>query len=512
MRGENLPIIFGLKLRQFREAKGYGLKELSERVGLSPSYLNEIENGKKYPKADKILHLSEALEVPYDDLVSVKLSEHYRPLEAFLDSPIIQALPLKLIGLSPRDVIELVTRAPQEVGALLNTLAEIANSYGMHVEHFFHAMLRSYQETHDNYFDEIEVAAAGFRKAHRWKSGTPVPLEALAKVLGEQFGVLIDETSLERHPELAGFRSVWVEGAPEQLLMNPRLSERQKAFQIAREIGYRDLKLKDRGITSSRAEVHSFEQVLNDFKASYYAGALLIDREALVHDLKALFGRAHWDGDAFLAIMQRFGVTPEMFLYRITQLAPKEFGLRHQHFVRVTHDPAGGSFHVTKQFNMAGLFMPTGTEWNEHYCRRWLPVSLLGDLAAQQKQGAGKGPVMAAQRAHFVNGQRDYFLISLARPLTLSPGTNASVTLGFLMDEDFRKVVRFAEDRAVPQAQVNETCQRCGLSLQECAVRAAPRSSFDHKLALEARNRALEKLLAEAKGLAAGDAGGGARA
>ncbi|HLE37940.1 MAG TPA: helix-turn-helix transcriptional regulator, partial [Candidatus Acidoferrales bacterium] len=55
MRGENVAVIFGLKLHHLREAKGYGLKELSEKVGLSPSYLNEIEKGKKYPKADKIL-------------------------------------------------------------------------------------------------------------------------------------------------------------------------------------------------------------------------------------------------------------------------------------------------------------------------------------------------------------------------------------------------------------------------------------------------------------------------
>ena len=61
MRGENVPVIFGLKLRQLREDRGLGLKELSALAGMSPSYVNEIEKGKKYPKADKILQLAEAL-------------------------------------------------------------------------------------------------------------------------------------------------------------------------------------------------------------------------------------------------------------------------------------------------------------------------------------------------------------------------------------------------------------------------------------------------------------------
>ena len=53
--------------------KNLSLFGLSKLTGLSKSYLNEIEKGKKYPKTDKIVTLSEALEVPYDHLVSLKL-------------------------------------------------------------------------------------------------------------------------------------------------------------------------------------------------------------------------------------------------------------------------------------------------------------------------------------------------------------------------------------------------------------------------------------------------------
>ncbi|MCD8540807.1 MAG: helix-turn-helix domain-containing protein, partial [Leadbetterella sp.] len=53
-----IRLIFGLKLKQFRLEKGWSLQELSDRSDISPSYLNEIEKGKKYPKTDKIFDLS----------------------------------------------------------------------------------------------------------------------------------------------------------------------------------------------------------------------------------------------------------------------------------------------------------------------------------------------------------------------------------------------------------------------------------------------------------------------
>ena len=84
---------------------------------------------------------------------------------------------MSLLGLTPRHVIELITRSPREVGAFLHTLAEIARSYDMHVEHFFHAMLRSYQATHDNYFEEIEAAATRLREEAGW---TPRSMRATA--------------------------------------------------------------------------------------------------------------------------------------------------------------------------------------------------------------------------------------------------------------------------------------------------------------------------------------------
>ena len=75
MEKEDIKLIFGLKLKQIRTEKDLSLFGLSKLTGLSKSYLNEIEKGKKYPKTDKIVLLSEKLEISYDNLVSLRLEE-----------------------------------------------------------------------------------------------------------------------------------------------------------------------------------------------------------------------------------------------------------------------------------------------------------------------------------------------------------------------------------------------------------------------------------------------------
>ena len=86
---ENVKLIFGLKVRQLRIEKGLSFTQLSKLTGLSASYLNEIEKGKKYPKIEKINILSDALEINFDDLVSLQLSKKLAPLGELLQSNLL---------------------------------------------------------------------------------------------------------------------------------------------------------------------------------------------------------------------------------------------------------------------------------------------------------------------------------------------------------------------------------------------------------------------------------------
>ncbi len=148
LKSERLRFIFGIKLRKYRERKGYSLKKLSEITGLSSSYLNEMENGKKYPKPEKIIEISKALEVSFDSLVTLNIDKDLIDLVKIIDSPIIQSFPFKAFGINHKDLIDITS--PGKFSALIGTLIGIAKNYDMRVEYFFLAALRSYQEMHNN--------------------------------------------------------------------------------------------------------------------------------------------------------------------------------------------------------------------------------------------------------------------------------------------------------------------------------------------------------------------------
>src|SRR5262249_59503897 len=110
----------------------------------------------------------------YDDLVSTKLDEGLSPLANFLSSPVLHNFPYHLFGISPTQVVELMTRQPVEASALVDALIGIAEQYNIGVEHLFRSALRSYQELHENYFPEIERTVDEFAHSARIKSD-PTP-------------------------------------------------------------------------------------------------------------------------------------------------------------------------------------------------------------------------------------------------------------------------------------------------------------------------------------------------
>ncbi len=69
-----------------------------------------------------------------------------------------------MFGLEASDLLQLLSDAPAKVSSFINTIIEISRSYGMNVEQFYFSALRSYQEMHDSYFEDLEGAAAAFLK------------------------------------------------------------------------------------------------------------------------------------------------------------------------------------------------------------------------------------------------------------------------------------------------------------------------------------------------------------
>ena len=475
---QNLRFVLGLKLNQLRKSQKLSLKVLAGRAGLAISYLNEIEKGKKYPKPEKILGLAKALGVTYDDLVSQHLGEKLHPLSGVLKSGILEEIPLDVFGLTPTGLLEMMSNEPEKISALFDTFVKIARRFDVKIEHLLLAAMRSYVEQNKNYFEDIEQAAEAFRAEQGW-ARRPVPdFAELRDYLTRHCGYTVDAITLPSHAELRDLRAVTLAGdsAHPRLLLNPRLGEWQRAFLLAREIGYRRLGLRELVNTSPIVKVESFEQLLNNFRASYFAGALLLDRTLLVADLKAFFAQPSWDGAALIRIKRKYQATPEMFFHRLSQIVPRFFGLEQMYFVRFDHRRGTPQVRIGKELHYQRMHASHSIGVDEHYCRRWVSLRLL-----MQLEGAARGTtsVAAAQHSRFYATNDQYFSISLAHPHSLEGDTNSCVTLGFLVNDALKRTVRFWSDPALPSLVVGDTCERCGIA--DCAERAVPASLLERE-------------------------------
>ena len=496
MNTDLVNIILGMKVRQARLEANLTLSEFAQRCELSPSYITEIEKGRKYPKTDKILKMAEVLGKDYDELVSIKLAPSLTYLESMLSSPLLQQFPFEAFGLEVGTLVNLFTRAPNKASALLHTIIEIGRQYDMKQEHFLRAALRSYQEIRENYFQKLEDAAVEFGQQFNLDpNNLPLELSQLEKIISTDFNYQLDDTRLLDNAALGNYRSVYVGGSKPKLLINSALKPNQVKFILARELGYQFLGLKERAITSAPDEVDSFEQVLNDFKASYFAGALLIPRSSILVDLQEFFQLSTWSPYRLINLLEKYDITPEMLLYRFSELIPQFFGIR-LHFLRFHN--YNGSFELVKQLNMSRLLLPSGIALHEHYCRRWLALRLLKDMSSQSEADRqNETPLVGVQISEFFESRDRFVSFGFARPLALSPGVGSSVVVGFQVSPDLGQTIKFIEDPAIPVTVINETCERCPLSNEQCKVRASAPTILQTEQAKTERNSALSQLIAE---------------
>jgi transcriptional regulator with XRE-family HTH domain len=485
-------LIFGLKLRQLRQAKDLSFAELAEKVSISISYLNEIEKGKKYPKEDKIMALAAALDTSYDELTSANLPKNLKPVSDLLESKFLNELPLDLFGIEPIKVIEIIADAPTKVGAFIATLLDIARNYEMERENFYFAALRSYQELNNNYFGDLERKVDSFTAEYRLAPNQPIAIDTLYKILRTKFQYEIDRHTLNAYPELAGFRSIFIK-EKRKLLVNSNLTETQQAFLLGREIAFNYLQLHERVLTSNAVKVKSFQEALNNFKASYFAVALLINKDSLLADLHTLFLRPTWSADALLHVMNKYKSSPEMFFHRLTNLIPRFTGMDELFFLRFQNTPGNDHFILTKELHLTGKHQPHANAIQEHYCRRWISIWLLNTYHQQQRTSQTKLPIAGIQRSKFHDTPDEYLVFAIAGAAHPTPNTNISVAIGLRITPTLQKNIAFLNDPNIPVRTVNRTCERCPLS--NCAERTAPPSIVQNDLRHQAIHDALHSIL-----------------
>ncbi len=495
---DKLRTIFGLKIAYLRQQKGLSYHQLAEIADLSMSYVHEIEKGKKYPKADKILLLAKALDTTYDDLVSVHASKRLQPIIDLLESEFFQVFPMEMFGISPDKLLELFINAPDKLNAFISTVIKLARNYQMQSENFYTAALRSYQDMHDNYFEDIEQSVAAFKADNNLEKMVSFSTELLEKLLKDNYKITVDRKKMAAQKTLKNVRSFFsstksrTEGGG-KFFINKDLTPAQENFLLARELGFQYLKLKERPYETVILKAESFEKLFNNFKASYFASAFLMDENELVSDIKKWADSPVWRNDSIVQLIERYNVTSEMFLQRLSNILPKHFKINDLFFIRIQADEHLKLFKMNKELHLSRIHKPYANELSEHYCRRWVSLNAIKQLRTSMQLNKSVRQVCDAQVSNYWETDLSYFCVTVAKPKTSNPKESLSVTLGILIDDNARRLFHFLSDPNIKVKVVNTTCERC--SMPDCGERAIAPFVIEKKNEQKEIEQALSQLL-----------------
>ena len=449
---ENIRIIFGIKVKKLRQDLNLSLQKLSQKSGISISYLNEIENGKKYPKTEKINELSKALNVSYDQLVSLKLNKALAPVGQFLDFEVINDFLFETFAIDKGNLLNMVASEPIKVSAFINSILEIARTYNLKQEHFFFSCLRSYQELNDNYFEDIEEKVMDFMIENGINKNA-VNTALYEELLRKKFEYQIEPTDFADYPKLRQLRSVTIKKNRTQLLYNKKLTDQQKAFLYGRELGFCYLDMTKRPITTPWLSVDSFDQVLNNFRASYFAQALHINKENLIKDLEALFGSQQFSPDAIVGLLDKYNASPEMLLTRISNILPKYFGINELFFIRYSsREQEKNLKEISKELHLSRHSANFEYMLSEQNYRRWLTKSILKYMLEQKPADKTRVEATISETG---NGN-EYLSISILRPMPELNNNNNSVTIGFALTDAVKKKIKFLNDKALDISKLGD--------------------------------------------------------
>jgi len=489
MEKDYIKLIFGLKLKQARTNKNLSLFGLAKITELSKSYLNEIEKGKKYPKTDKIILLAEKLEVSYDHMVSLKLDNNLAPIGEILKSGILKEIPLDIFGIQENDLIDIIANAPAKVNAFISTIIEIAQHYNLSRESFFLAALRSYQEAHNNYFEDLEQKVLDFSKAFHIDMNNKISLDELTAILKEEYGYTIQELVFSEQEELGDLRSIYVPKS-KTLLLSLEIDEQQKAFILAKEIAYNYLEIQDRLYTFSWIKFDNFDQVLNNFYASYFAGALLIPRKKLIGELNVFLSKSNPMPQEMIDLMGQFNVSPESFYQRLTNILPKDFQLKNLFFLRLSHKIGEDTYQIKKELHITNQQEPHANEMNEHYCRRWVSIKTIEAAIAEKKSH-----YFGAQISRYDNSNNEYLVFSSATEDPFKKDCLRSISVGILISPAMKKKFKFIDNETIKRQIVGVTCETC--AVKNCEERASPPVQLEQKKRNENTDMIVQQYMAK---------------
>jgi XRE family transcriptional regulator, fatty acid utilization regulator len=307
----------GVRLRRLREERRLTQQAVASTIGISLSYLNQIENNQRPLTVGVLLKLNAAF--------GVDVQLFSEDDEARLISDLREALSASNIGetISNAELRELAINMPavgralvslnrrhrqavEQSTALAARLGEDRQAETILLPSTPYEEVRDFFYTRHNYIPELDEAAEAL--AYRIASVGPVTPKVLSEYLSDRHRVLV---RLESAPGDAN-RSFDPQAGLLQIARS--LEPGQQAFQMATQIAMIELKDVITGIVAS-AKLFDKESasLARIGLANYFAGALLLPYERFVADAK----RKRYDIEL---LSDEFGVGFETICHRLSTL------------------------------------------------------------------------------------------------------------------------------------------------------------------------------------------------
>tara|TARA_B100000029_G_scaffold461973_1_gene494100 strand:- start:747 stop:2186 length:1440 start_codon:yes stop_codon:yes gene_type:complete len=462
----------GSKIRKERRSKGLSQSELSKNLGISASYLNLLESGRRTITVPLLIKIGNELSLSLKDLT---LESNKRLL-----SDIMEVLSNELfedLDITNQETTEFINNNPNIAKALLSLndsykslrddmqnrleTLDVESSIGekkstrLPVE-----IVSDFLQENKNYFDNLEKRADIIRHKIYFEEGHRTIGHNLIQYLLNEHNIKVKVvTTGEEEKSVKKF-----DERTKTLFLSEMLTYSARNFHLAYQIGYSDAQsIIDEIISNHKIYSEELISLLKISLLNYFAAALLMPYEDFLNNAK----KYKYDIEI---LMHHYAASFEQITHRLTNLQrPGNEGVPF-HFLKT--DIAGN---VSKRFSLSGIHIPR----HGGSCPRWnvyLAFMNPGKIQPQiSKMPDGKV----------------YFCIARAfeKGIQKHGMPRSFVSIGLGCDIQYAKELTYSEGMDLTnkklETQIGVSCRIC--PRVDCQQRAFPPIDKDLKLDISYR-------------------------
>ena len=449
----NLKI--GPKIKAFRRQLGLQANKLAEELGISASYLNLIEGGKRKIDGDLLLKVCEKLKIELSDLTTKSDLNLANNISELLDDQLFEDLDIlgpevnDLVSTNPkiaRALIKLGDNFKQKDHDIINTVENLSGKIiDKRKAAFPGEVISDFLQENKNYFPKLEeFANTVFEKVQK---NNRTRYMSLCEYLKSEYSIIVKDIIPEDNKP---FSKVYNKDKKELLLSDYNSLETKKllaAAQIAQEGAMNDINEYLSKFTFPSNESKKLTQVA---LLNYCGAAILMPYKLFYTESKKL----KYD----LELLQNtFATSFEQVAHRVTCLQdPKLPGIPF-HMLRV--DIAGN---ISKRFSLSGIDIPR----YGGACPRWNVYS------AFTRPG-----VIQAAVSKMTNGEK---YVCIARTVEKGVGrfgqSKSILSIGLGCDAKYAKEFIYTENIDISDKKteipIGVSCRTC--DRLDCSQRAFP--------------------------------------